>query len=76
MDATHEIIIAVIAGFVTLIGMVFKLIIDLRTVHIATNSMKDALVAATDKLARLEGIAIGRQQMVDEAAAREKAGIT
>ncbi len=39
---------------------------DVKTVELATNSMKDQLVAATDKASRAEGMAIGLQQGRDE----------
>jgi len=35
---------------------------DIKTVELATNSMKDALVAATDAAARAEGTARGLEQ--------------
>jgi hypothetical protein len=39
---------------------------DIATVEKATNSMKDALVAATDKASRAEGMAAGLAQGRDE----------
>lgn len=41
---------------------------NVQKIEIATNSMKDALVAATDKAAGLAGEQRGRQQAADERA--------
>jgi hypothetical protein len=39
---------------------------NIRIIETATNSMKDALVAATAKASLAEGTAIGRQQVTAE----------
>lgn len=55
-------------NIVLFIGVVIGLFVQVRTqinvrkIEIATNSMKDALVAATDKAAGLAGEARGRAQ--------------
>jgi len=68
-----------IAPILTAIGMLvvaitglLNVFVSLKTsakveqVHIATNSMKDQLVAATRSAATAEGIAAGRTQVHDE----------
>ncbi len=56
----------VIAQILTAIGVIGTLAQswrngrDIKVIHTATNSMKDALVAATDKAARAEGKEAGR----------------
>lgn len=61
----HEVLIALAGGVAPTIAAVAALVVSVRTkgkveeVRHASNSMKDALVAATDKLARLEGFAAG-----------------
>jgi hypothetical protein len=61
----HEVLIAlvgavppsILAGAAWYVALTTKR--KVAQVHVATNSMKDALVAATDKLARMEGFAAG-----------------
>ena len=68
------IIVAVIAAFPPTIASVAAVLISLNTqakveqVHLATNSMKDALVAATRK----ESLQEGREQGAVEEKARAK----
>ena len=59
----HEVAIAALTAIAPTVAAVAALVASIKTkakvseVHHATNSMKDALVASTDKLARLEGFA-------------------
>ena len=61
----HEIVIAAITAIAPTVAAGAALVVAIRTkakvleVHHATNSMQTALVAATEKLARLEGFAAG-----------------
>jgi hypothetical protein len=65
----HEVLIAAVAAVPATVASLITLVVALRTkervheVHQNTNSMKDALVAATEKLARLEGFAAGVASM-------------
>jgi hypothetical protein len=61
-------ILAIVIQLAVLVSVVISIVIQVRTqtnvrkVEIATNSMKDALVAATERSAGLEGEARGRAQ--------------
>jgi hypothetical protein len=65
MTDTHEIIIAAIVAIPPTIASAAALIVSMRhgqkidAIHMATNSMKDALVASTRLQALAEGLAAG-----------------
>lgn len=59
---TISIQIAVLVSIVIGIALQIITYINVRRVEVATNSMKDALVAATEKAAGLAGEERGRQE--------------
>ena len=63
----HEIIVAFLGAVpaTAMAGAAWYVALNKKVdaIHRSTNSMKDALVAATDKLARLEGFAAGVASM-------------